>query len=297
MTSNGKTRPRESRACLFRIMVRPASLRTEVELLDAFGSCLQSGDFIAALEAGLEVFDRFGKNADPGLLATLVSLLLQRRAPGDAERACAMSAALLADLPPQMRDRRHQMTYDYVGSLVETKQFAKAFETCDAIKAPTKRTGDEARELRREALLHLKHALEKASEPFKAKKREHLELAVAVCRELLKMRDGAVENLNLGAALCIGGDIEAGMRYYRVAEHKQDELRSEGGLDASTKLRLKKNLTLGQQQLDGTVPRDAKFANPQLVSGSAVLMHFEADGTPIGTPTVVTAPPPPPPSE
>ena len=143
-------------------MVRPASSRSKDELMQAFGACLQRGDIMGALEPGIEIVEQFGaSNVEPGLVATLPTLLMQRRAPGDAERACALCAALMSDFPPAMRDRRHQMTYDYVGVLTLNKQFAKAFETCDAINPPTARDAAEARELRFESLANLRACLER----------------------------------------------------------------------------------------------------------------------------------------
>ena len=44
--------------------------------MQAFGSCLQRGDVMGALEPGIEIVDKFGaSNVDPGLLATLPNLL------------------------------------------------------------------------------------------------------------------------------------------------------------------------------------------------------------------------------
>ena len=74
-------------------MVKPASGRSKDELMQAFGACLQRGDIMGALEPGIEIVEQFGaSNVEPGLVATLPSLLMQRRAPGDAERACALCA-------------------------------------------------------------------------------------------------------------------------------------------------------------------------------------------------------------
>ena len=115
-------------------------------------------------------------------------------------------------------------------------------------------------------------------------------MAVAVARELLKLRDGAHEHLNLGAALCIKGDIEEGVRHYEIAVERQDEPESKGGLGAATKERLRKNLANGRAQLAGTQPRDERFTAPTLVSGEGMLMHFAPDGSMIGEPTLVRAP-------
>lgn len=272
-------------------MVRPASSRSKDELMQAFGACLQRGDIMGALEPGIEIVEQFGaSNVEPGLVATLPTLLMQRRAPGDAERACALCAALMSDFPPAMRDRRHQMTYDYVGVLTLNKQFAKAFETCDAINPPTARDAAEARELRFEALANLRGALERENTFAATQDPSNLELAVAVARELLKLRDGALEHLNLGAALCIKGDIEEGVRHYESAVERQDEPESKGGFGAAAKERLRKNLANGRAQLAGTMPRDERFAAPTLVSGEGMLMHFAPDGSMIGEPTLVRAP-------
>ena len=127
------------------------------------------------------------------MLATLPNLLMHRDAPGDAERAYVMCAALMSDFPPAMRERRHQITYDYVQALVRTKQFAKAFETCDAINPPTARDAAEARELRFESLANLRGCLERKNTYHATQDPSNLELAVAVSRELLKLRDGAAE--------------------------------------------------------------------------------------------------------
>ena len=135
----------------------------------------------------------------------------------------------MSDFPPAMRDRRHQMTYDYVGVLTLNKQFAKAFETCDAINPPTARNAAEARELRFESLANLRGCLERENTYHATQDPSNLELAVAVSRELLKLRDGALEHLNLGASLCIKGDLEEGVRHYEIAAGKQDEPESRGG--------------------------------------------------------------------
>ena len=133
-------------------MVKPASGRSKDEVMQAFGSCLQRGDIMGALEPGIEIVDKFGaSNVDPGLLATLPNLLMHRDAPGDAERAYVMCAALMSDFPPAMRERRHQITYDYVQALVRTKQFAKALgdmcvarDTCTPYTPATNRRAERA---------------------------------------------------------------------------------------------------------------------------------------------------------
>lgn len=274
-------------------MVKPASGRSKDELMQAFGSCLQRGDVMGALEPGIEIVDKFGaSNVDQGLLATLPNLLMHRDAPGDAERAYVMCAALMSDFPPAMRERRHQITYDYVQALVRTKQFAKAFETCDAINPPTARDAAEARELRFESLANLRACLERENTYHATQDPSNLELAVAVSRELLKLRDGAHEHLNLGASLCIKGDLEEGVRHYEIAAGKQDEPESRGGLNAAAKERLRKNIANGRAQLAGNMPREGRFTTPTILSGAALQMNFAPDGSMIGEPTVVRAPPP-----
>ena len=115
---------------------------------------------MAAIDPGIGIVERFGaNNTDAGLVATLASLLNNRRAPGDVENAYAMSGALLADLPPELRSKLHQLTYEYTCALVQTKPYQKAFDAVDTINPPTARDAAECKELRIEVLQNLRNAL------------------------------------------------------------------------------------------------------------------------------------------
>lgn len=267
----------------------PAYGRSRDDLCKAFMTFINRGDLDGAIGPGVALVDKFGSaNCDAKLVATLANLLLNRNESGDAERAVAMIEELMADFPPEMRDRRHQNTYDYARALMATQQWAKSFETCMAIAPTTPRHAAEAAEIKMEALENLRQFIEEENQYAEPKNPANLELAVTVSRELLKLRDGAIEHLNLGAQLCIKGDVEEGMRHYELAKKKQDEPESKGGTDATDKERLRKNLANGRATLEGKPSPD----EVKIIGGAAMRINMTPDGRIIGEPTIMRFPTP-----
>jgi len=78
------------------------------------------------------------------------------------------------------------------------------------------------------------------------------------------------------------------MRHYELAEKKQDEPESKGGLDATDKERLRKNLANGRATLEGKPSPD----EVKIIGGAAMRINMTPDGRIIGEPTIMRFPTP-----
>jgi len=201
----------------------------------------------------------------PPLLCQLANLLINRRKPGDCERAAGMIRTALANLPEKMKPHTQRLRYDLASALLGisedcdstadveaalVKHAPEAIALAEAMD-PTDVIANEridARELKDACFNNLCIPL------MKAHGRRHtpaiFELYETAVKAAIAFEPTAQHVSNYGAALCRAGKFEEGIAQY------EKSLTMEFGPYVNLRANVERWLDGARRQLAGTAPKD-----------------------------------------